>query len=195
MTVFYLIGTSEFPYDRLVADYFSLGRYLAGESPTQGTSSIEVTLDGAGSTTLEWQLPAPKCHQFLTSVWIRVFEPVQSSRSSALYFQVPRSCLQKDALGSFSLQIPPTESPAETPCNFSFKLVECREYAVEIVPNYGGLRGKVLVARFKSMPQVNGFVFVNPAKKTIKSEDFFSADVRLDVERFGLLRRIGFPAR
>ena len=136
------------------ADYFSLGRYLSGESPVYGTSSIEVILGQEGSLSIQWQLHSGKCDQFLTGAWIRIFEPnPQSNKSNAPFFKVPKDCLKRSG-GTFTLALPSTTNSYDV-CNYHVDLSECREHTVEVIPSYSGLRGKVLVTRFKSPPKVS----------------------------------------
>ena len=135
-------------------DYYSIGRYLPGESPIYGTRAIEVVLNDDETITIQWELPSTKCQEFMTGVWLRIYEPSSATNksNSTPFNRIPSSCLKKHGNG-FSFTFPSTES--QDTCRFPFSVAECRDHAVELIPNYFNLRGKVIVARFNSSPKVN----------------------------------------
>jgi hypothetical protein len=96
-------------------------------------------------------------------VWIRVHEipenEYQIQSQTPLY--VPQKCLKKKSKTSYSIVLYPPSSPSLTGKNISClfyltrKLIQCRAYVVEVIPNYQSLRGKSLRTEIVIPPKLS----------------------------------------
>jgi len=129
--------------------------YLLGSSHANKSAGIlNATLvhlaSPEKSIEIDWSPPSTSCIEFITGLWIRVYESGTEPESEP-YLNIPKKCLNSKNHSSgreaLSIELPSTTSSilssTDAECSFKIQpLVVCRSYQVEVVPNYGSLRGK-----------------------------------------------------
>jgi len=115
------------------------------------------------SIEIEWSPPSTSCIEFITGLWVRVYES-GTEPASEPYLSIPKKCLKSKHLSSgieaLSLLLPSSHSsnPNSTDdaeCIFQTQnLVVCRSYQVEVVPDYQSLKGKSIQTEIVVPPTV-----------------------------------------
>lgn len=105
---------------------------------------------------IEWSPPLSSCMEFLTDLWIRVFESDTLDQTNEPYLIIPKKCLKskKHVSGRESVYIIlPSSNDASVArlnstddgChNFSIQIIDCHSYQVKVIPNYQSHRGKFI---------------------------------------------------
>ena len=118
------------------------------------------------SIEIEWSPPSAGCIEFVTRLWIRVYE---SGTDPAFkpYLSIPRKCLTSKLhpSGREALSIILTSSNSssldsstknDSECNLLIDiLIDCRSYQVEVIPDFQSLRGKSIQAEVIIPPTVH----------------------------------------
>ena len=112
------------------------------------------------SLEINWPVLSAECLKLSSGVWIRIYQinsevaksPVETSLS------VPQKCIKKNSRTTYSIALssPSAKRGKTDPCLFSLtkNLIQCRSYAVEVVPNFQTLRGKTLRTEIVIPPKV-----------------------------------------
>lgn len=144
---------------------------LDSESNLGNNSSLIAASFSTRNESLEinWPVLSAECFKLSSGVWIRVYQinseiagksPVETSLS------VPQKCIKKNSRTTYSIALSPpsTSGIKKDPCLFSLarNLIQCRSYAVEVIPNFQTFRGKTMRTEI-----------VIPPKVRIKTSNYF----------------------
>ena len=123
--------------------------------------NLNGSLQKDGSILVQWS--SKECFKYLTGVWVRVFDSeLHESENSTYesnepYTLIPKSCIQKSPKSNSLLTLTLSSFQEGNSCNFPLKLMECKVYTIELVPNYSSLKGRVWKSNITTPPLVNCF--------------------------------------
>jgi hypothetical protein len=120
------------------------------------------------SLEIKWPLYSAACLKFSSGVWIRIYQQsteIDYKLQPETSLFVPQKCLKKNFETSYSIVLLPSSSnEKKNSCAFSLarNLIQCRVYAIEVIPNFQSLRGsKTLRTEIVVPPKVNFFFLFN----------------------------------
>ena len=129
------------------------------KSTANSSGTLKASLHNDKSVAIEWSVPLVGCENFVSGLWIRVFESGEDAQPTS-FQNIPKKCLTKTASNQsdqstvFSIVLPLTSTVDE--CNFPLQnLIDCRFYQIEVAPDYQSLRGRILNTEIIIPPKVS----------------------------------------